>query len=336
MNIDSTGRKEFPVTTNMSNASDLKFLHIANHRHENLFQAPIMIGGFYNWHLAMNGEFNLYKMKEDSLENYDILFIGMSKPELEGYVASRIREKIGWETKTKLVICIDYSIELWQGVFNPYSLEHELMQGDLIFVSEPMMQSYVNSVLDGRKKVHHIVHPTNIDSVSQFYKPKEIRQEELAVLVHRYDNNWLAPFLATKDLPWDAHAVFLDPNMIIHLYAYYKYMRGGFEFTQYLDWVSRKMVLVDSYHKIHTYGRTAVDNACLQLPTVGSNWTYSQKYLWPDLTVEAGDVYKQKQLVRKLMENEEFYDTCVEQALEKLETYSYENRKQELLNKLYN
>ena len=24
---------------------DLKFLHLANHRHENLFTAPIMIGG---------------------------------------------------------------------------------------------------------------------------------------------------------------------------------------------------------------------------------------------------------------------------------------------------
>ena len=28
-----------------SNASSYKFLHVANHRHENLFSAPIMIGG---------------------------------------------------------------------------------------------------------------------------------------------------------------------------------------------------------------------------------------------------------------------------------------------------
>lgn len=295
-----------------------------------------MIGGFYGWHLAFGGNFHLFKAKENELENYDILFIGMSRPELEGVTASRIREKIGWESKTKLVICIDYAIELWQGVFQPYNLEKELMQADMIFVSEPMMLSHVRTLLNDRKPVFHIPHPSNLDALRQYYKPKKIRTEEIATIVHRYDNNWLDPFLVTKDLQWNNHVVLLDPNRIPELFAFFKYMKPGFEFTQYVDWVSRMWVCLDSYHKIHTYGRTAVDNACLQLPTVGADWTWAQKYLWPDLTAEAGDVYTQKQMIIKLFEDEKFYDDCVEQAMEKVELFSYENRKQDFLNKLYN
>lgn len=316
--------------------SDKKFLHVALHRHENLFNVRTMIGGFYNWHRAFEGEFNLYKTKEHALENYDILFMGMSKPELEGVVATQIRKKIGHDTKTKLVICIDYAIELWQGTFNPHALENELMQADMIFVSEPTMQSYVKALLNDRKEVHHLVHPSALDDIRRMYKPKELRSDEIIALIHRYDNNWMAPYLVTKDLPWNTWLLCLDPNILVTLYAYFKYLKAGFEFLQYLDWASRKKVMLDSYHKIHTYGRAAVDSACLQVPIVGSNWTYSQNYLWPKLTVEAGDVSKQKELIIKLFEDENFYDDVVEEAAEKVEMYSYENRVKALLDKLEN
>jgi len=315
-----------------------KFLHIANHRHENLFQAPIMIGGFYNWHLAMEGDFNLFKMKQGTLSDYDVLFIGLSKPELEGTVASIIRREIGPKegNKTKLVICIDYAIELWQNVFNPFSLENEILQADLVFVSEPQMRKWVCSVVNDRIPVHQIAHPTNIDALRTMYKPRSLRSEEIIALIHRYDNNWMAPYLATKNLPWNTHAVCLDPNIQQHIWAFFKYLHGGFEFMQYLEWASRKSAVIDSYHRIHTYGRSAVDNACLRLPTVGADWTWAQKFLWPELTVEAGDVHTQGIMLKKLFEDSNFYDECTEFAAEKVEMFSYKNRKEDLLNKLYN
>jgi len=315
---------------------DIKFLHVANHRHENLFQAPIMIGGFYNWHLAMGGEFNLFKMKEGTLNNYDVIFIGMSKPELDGACATRIRREIGTNSKTKLVICIDYAIELWQNIFNPHALETELLNADVIFISEPTMVNYVRTLLNDKVPVHHLVHPSNIDVIRKIRKPIEQRTEEIVTIIHRYDNNWLSPYLVTKDLPWNTHAVLLDGNLEKHLYAFFKYMRQGFEFTQFLDWSSRMKVVLDSYHKLHTYGRNAVDNACLGLPTVGSNWTYAQNYLWPDLATEPSDLIRQKNLITKLMTNETFYRDCVKKADKLVEKFSYKNRKQELLKILYN
>ena len=289
----------------------------------------------------MEGKFTLYGPEQKRIEDHDILFLGLSRPELDGCLASRIRKQLGDNSKTKLVVCIDYAIELWQGVFNPHNLERELMAADMIFVSEPAMKSHVEAVLSDasgkpRKTVHHICHPTNIDALRTFYKAKSLRSDEVVALIHRYDNNWMAPYLATKDLPWNTHAVLLDPGLEQQIYAYFNYVRPGVEFLQYLDWVSRMKVLVDSYHRIHTYGRTAVDNACLQIPTVGADWTYAQKLLWPDLTVAAGDVFGQKKLIIKLMENEEFYDECCEKANDKVQEFDYENSRKKLLDKLYN
>ena len=313
-----------------------KFLHVANHRHETLFNTPVMIGGFYNWHRAMQGEFSLFKAKEGSFADKDIIFIGMSRPELEGVCATKIRKEIGWDSKTKLVACIDYAVELWQNSFQPYLLEQELMQADMIFVSEPSMLSNVRTLINDRKPVHHIPHPSAIEEIQKVAVDPDLRSDEIATLIHRYDNNWIQPFMVTKDLPWNTHAVLLDGSIMPHLFAFFKYMHTGYEFMQYLQWVARKKVMLDSYHKIHTYGRSAVDCAGLQLPIVGTNWQWAQQYLWPDLTVEAGDIWSQKQLIIKLFEDDVFYKECIAKSTEKIDFFSYENRKQDLLNKLYN
>ena len=133
----------------------------------------------------------------------------------------------------------------------------------LIDFSEPAMQSHVRALVDDKKEIHHIVHPSAIDKLRQFKKDDAFKMEEIVSVIHRYDNNWIAPWLVTKDLPWNNYAVLLDPSIQVHLYAYFKYLMPGTEFTQYLEWVSRKKVILDSYHRIHNYGRSAVDAACI-------------------------------------------------------------------------
>lgn len=316
--------------------TEIKFLHTAMHRHENLFQVPVLISGFYNWHRSFNGDFKLYPSVKGSLESYDIIFIGMSKPELEGATASKIRRELGPNNKTKLVICIDYATELWPSTFNMNMLENELLQADMVFVSEPMMVSAVKSLVNDGITVHQILHPSDINSFKKFSKPRNMKSDEIIALIHRYDNNWISPYLATKDLPWNTHAVCLDANLEKHLYAYFKYINRGMECLQYMEWASRKAVIIDSYHKIRTYGRSAVEAACIGTPIVGSDVTFAQKMLFPDLTVESGDIRKQSQIITKLFKEKSFYADVVEKANDAVEFFSYENRKKELLNKLYN
>lgn len=322
--------------TQYKDTKSLRFLHLAFHIHENLFRSPIMISGFYNWHRAFEGEFSLYPGRKGRLSEYDILFVGISRPELDGVLLSQMRQEIGWETNTKIIVCIDYAIELWQGTFNPFNLEQELMQADMIFISEPTMIQHVRSLIGDRKPVHHIMHPSCIEQLHNMRKPYELRTDTIAAIIHRYDNNWLDPWLAIKNLPWDTTAVLLDPSIQIHLYAYYKFMKEGIDYMPFLDWLARQKVILDSYHRLHTYGRTAVDAACIGVPIVGTNWIHAQQLLWPDLTVECGDTIGQEKIIRQLMTDKEFYDNCVEQAWDKVQEFSYANKKIELLNKLYN
>lgn len=249
---------------------------------------------------------------------------------------SRIRQEIGWDTKTKVVVVIDYAHELWQSTFNPWQLENELMQADMIFTAEPTMGSAVNAIIGGRKPVHHIVHPSNVDAIEQISKPIENRMDQMASIIHRYDNNWLSVHLVDKNLSIDNHVVLLDPGIELQVLAFFKFTKHGFKFTEYLNWVSQCKLILDSYHKIHTYGRTPVDNASLKMPTVGSDWTYSQQYLWPELTVPAGDVWAQVKIIEKLLKEKEFYTDCVEYASEKVDRYRYPNRVKEFMEKLYN
>lgn len=322
----------------MSNPkNDPKFLHLAYHIHDNLFQDRIMIGGFYNWHKVFDGDFSLYRNKAGNLEDYDILFCGLSRPELDGIMISKMRQEIGWDSNTKIVVVIDYARELWVNTFNPWSLERELLQADMIFTAEPSMGRAVTALIQNRRPVFHIPHPSNTDAIQEIAKPTDQRLEAMATIIHRYDNNWYDMFLVDKNLDnIDNHVVLLDPNIELQILAYFKFTKHGFQFTQYLEWVSNLKMVLDSYHKIHTYGRTAVDNASLQLPTVGSDWTWSQKYLWPSLTVPAGDVWSQVAVIKKLLSDNEFYLDAVEYASDKVDLYRYQNRKQDLLNKLYN
>jgi hypothetical protein len=41
-------------------------------------------------------------------------------------------------------------------------------------------------------------------------------------------------------------------------------------------------------------------------------------------------------MIQKLFAEPKFYDDCIETAMEKVELFSYENRKKDLLDKLYN
>lgn len=210
------------------------------------------------------------------------------------------------------------------------------MQADMIFTAEPNMGHAVNSVVKGRRPVYHIVHPSNVDNIKEIAKPVDQRLDAMASILHRYDNNWYDLHLVDKNIDIDNHVVMLDSSIELQILAYFKFTKAGFQFTKYLEWVSNMKLVLDSYHKIHTYGRTAVDNASLKLPTVGASWTYAQVDLWPTLTAEPGDVWEQANLINRLIKDKEFYLDAVEYAEEKVEKYRYANRKQEFLDKLYN
>ena len=90
-----------------------------------------------------------------------------------------------------------------------------------------------------------------------------------------------------------------------------------------MDFMSRQLVCLDSYHRIHTYGRTCTDCAAIGLPLVGTKLQYLQNSLFPKLCTEPYDIFEQQNLLDKLLDDKSFYQEVVEYGYQKSEDYGF-------------
>jgi hypothetical protein len=302
-----------------------KFLHLAHHIHDQLLRAPILIGGFYNWHRVVSGEFDLLSHKRGKLKEYDIIFLGLSRPEMEGLMISRIREEIGENSNTLIVVCVDYAIEIWHQTFNMHALELELKKADIIFTGEPMMKNQLEALTG--MPIELVPHPTNTRVVKQFGIPIEQRQPAIVCLIHRYNNDWIPPYLVVKDFK-DIHnyAIMLDGSQqnIITKMPFFQFVRPGVDYEPWINFVKQAKIVLDSYHNMHTYGRNVVDCACLKVPVVGTDQVYAQPILFPDLTTKPNDILEQRKLVARLKSDLDFYKKVTDYAFEKVDDFGYD------------
>lgn len=303
-----------------------KFLHVAYHIHQQLFQDGLMISGFYNWHRAFGGEFSYFPQCQDKLEEYDIIFVGISKPELDGCLLSLIREKLSKDTNTIIVACVDYAVEMWQNTFNPIHMKIELEKSDFIFAAETSMISHIKALLPHRD-IYHLVHPTDTLALkSRFVKDYDLRRNALISVIHRYDNNWLDMHLATSGInDIDTYALMLDPSIEVELLKFFKFTKRPVSYGNFMEFLSEAKICIESYHRMHSYGRVAVECACVKVPIVSTDMVTSAKMLWPETTIPAGDVYAQKRMIRKLIDDKDFYKEVTEKAFNNVEVVGYQN-----------
>ena len=316
-------KPEFKVTKKLFRP---KFVHLAHHIHDNLLRAPFLIGGFYNWHRVLSGEFKLHAQTKGTLKNYDIIFMGLSRPEMEGLLISEIREELGNNSNTKIVVCVDYAIEIWHNTFNMKALQRELQIPNIVFTGEPKMKNQLE-VLTGRK-VHLLEHPTNTRVIKQLALPIDQRKNAILCLIHRYNNDWIPPYLVVKDFhDIDNYAILLDGSQsnIIQRMPFFQYVRPGTEYDQWLDFARQGKILLDSYHNIHTYGRNSVDCACLRVPVIGTNLVHAQNILWPQLTTEPNDLIHQRDLVARLKSDQDFYKEVTDYAYDNVDQFGYQS-----------
>jgi hypothetical protein len=306
-----------------------KFIHVAAHIFDDLVHAPMMVSGIYNWHRVFEGKFKKFEDVKDTLHEYDIVFMSINALDLNVQLASRIRERI--DNSTKLVIAIDYGIELWQGQLNARWLASELQQGDMVFGGEPMICNYCNVLLENKVVVHEMAHPTNVDALAVKRIPIDQRDDEIVAFIHMYDNNWFSPWMVTHDLPWKTTAVMMNHTIEPHMRGWFEYYRRGGHWEEYQNWVATKSVVVDSYHRIHSYGRNAIQCAVMETPSIGTSWVSSQMNLWPRLTTEPDDVTRQRELLKQIMTERSFREDCIAYAASKIGEYNYDERKGKFL-----
>jgi hypothetical protein len=306
-----------------------KFLHVAYHIHQQLFQDGMMISGFYNWHRVFKGDFdyeNLNKTQQNIKDDvYDIIFVGISRPEITGCIISDIRHKLPKNSKAIIVACVDYAVEMWQGVFNPNHLKYELDQADFIFAAELSMVSHVKSLLPHRQ-IYHILHPTDIVTLKKMCKPEELRRNALLAIIHRYDNNWLDMHLATKNLDMiDVYGCMLDGGIEVEILPFFQFTKKPDSYGKFVDFLSEAKICIDSYHRMHSYGRMGVECACLKVPFISTTSVTSALMLWPETTIQSGYTYDQENMVRKVLEDKDFCKKVVDEAYKRVDICNYEN-----------
>lgn len=318
----------------------MKFLHLSPHIHDVLFQDNIMISGFYCINLAFNsypnwtGEFGYLRTYYGKLKNYDLIYVCCAKPELEGRIIDQIRNEIGYGKDAPVLVgSVDYACELWDMPFNPLQLRDQLEKCDIIVASEPALRSTLHALMNDRT-IYLLPHPTNIDSIKQFRKPINARQFNIAALIHRYDNNWKTIFMVLyrmielkqkgREMP-DLEAILLsgDETAKIELMPFFGKIQMGMPYPQQMEYLGRQLICVDSYHRLHTYGRTVVDCAAIGLPLVGTKLQYLQNFLFPRLTTDPYDLYAQQDLVQRLVEDKTFYQEVVDYAYSKVDEYGF-------------
>ena len=91
---------------------------------------------------------------------------------------------------------------------------------------------------------------------------------------------------------------------------------NGINYLPWMDWYEFMLELSKCKYGIQTYqssaGQFPLNCAYLGIPCIGYNDINTQRDLFPDLSVERGDVFSARQLASRLQTDKDFYDTNVE------------------------
>jgi len=237
---------------------------------------------------------------------------------------------------------VDYAVQMWKEVdaFSPGYMKHVLEQCDFLFTSEPIQGHAMYALLEGRKDIYLIHHPTNIAPLKKIgLSKKNVKSDIIRTVIHRYDNEWYMPYLVNQAYRSCGYAfpnifVLLDgnQNFMTHLKSLgIDHVEFGCQHSDWVERVAETYAGVDSYHWFNNYGRSPVEFASLNTPLIGSDCTDLQPILFPELTTPRGHVDEQGELLIRLVKDKKFYRECQDYAFDKVENYGYDASKEKFL-----
>jgi len=350
------------------NFNNINLQMLAHHKHHILYENPLLIGGFYNWPKVFYrpNNFTLWddatiprRVKEEDInvllavlsrpENLSFMGDSMQRQKLPyGYMAGKIEHPSltvenmeGLHNTAKdikkmfgiqVVGGLDYAVEMWSqiDVFNNRLLAKNLQAYNKVFVAEPAQGHLVYQLLDRKKDIYFLPHPTNTMALKYETKDINTKAKTIRTLVHRYDLQWAVPEMVAKEAPkrgYENIAVTLEGHeqFVTQLQSNGLTVESGKAHTEWVKILANTFAIVDSYHGVHSYGRSVVESACCRTPHIGSDVTYMQKHLFPELTTKPYDVVHQADLLNRLISDPKFYKGCVDYAYEAVEAVNYDN-----------
>ena len=306
----------------------MKFAHIAREFFDTRSMRFIPTG-IYQWYRAFDGEQILFQNLED-IESYDILFVNLTGMDFE--LPFLLRKKLGDNSNTKLIACVDYGLEYWKRTLNHFEmLKLSLNCCDLVFSSEIRQKEHLEVLLE--REVPLIYHPIDLEAISELRTPK--RESYCTIISHLYDGEVLLPHFVFRDIPIKTQ-FFLPQGNAENLKIFYdRVFLWSANHDTFLERFRHSLIGFDSLVGHHNQGRFQMEGAALQIPIIGTNYSTIQKILYPELTTEPLAIKKQRKLILRLLEDEDFYCEVVEYASEKIKELNLANCKERLLKALF-
>jgi glycosyltransferase involved in cell wall biosynthesis len=152
--------------------------------------------------------------------------------------------------------------------------------------------------------------------------------------VHGYDQAFMSGALAIEAAnidhgKWFTAAIGGGINQATDGHLFDEFV-DQIQFPQLMKFVADLYCAIETY-RIRSYGRLTVEAACLGVPVIGSNIVSAQKRCFPDLCTETSQPSKTALLLRRLINEPEFWSACAAKAVQAADYYSFKNCKAMML-----
>lgn len=308
-------------------SKDIKFLLCTNYIHQILLDEELTRTGLYQWLNVFRGEVKLPRDVDD-YNKYDIIQVNLSGQDV--HLIGDIREALKNNKHTKLVVNNDYTTEMWQQAFEyPSILKLELSFADMIFGTEYYQSTAISEV--AKRRAFIIPHPADVKRLKSLTKPP--KKDIISTIWRRYDKFSLIPSLCVRDHGLVTQLIGYDKDLDPKPYTtttYYDFVLQGTNYMDFCNQLAESRIVYDPF-TWHSYSRTTVDTAALGVAVVGSNRTQSMNICYPYTICDPYDVHTARKLIRRLLDDKEFYDKVVNTALSNVEFYNHNNSKERYL-----
>ena len=286
----------------------------------------IQLSGLYLWSRAFNmhgkaGTINTIWRKED-LEDYDIIHVNYTPS--NNQLPSVIREELGTDSSTTLVVNVDLDIKYWgqNWAYYLHNFKRDLEAADILFHVEPKGGELINHLFE--LDVHTNPHPVDVRNMYDYML--EVKEPIIGTIFHRYFPNTLLPYAAQKSIPLRRILFGFQPTGkqgIVANAGMFDQILKYQHFKEYVMEVAKCAIGFDLYDG-YSYGRATIEFAGLGVPAVVSN-TIQASHLFPQTSVHPYDTKGAEAILQKLYDDPEFCNEVILEAHEGCKIYSLEN-----------
>jgi hypothetical protein len=313
------------------NTKEIKYVLVTDFIHQSLLDEHLVRTGLYMWQNVFRGTVkNLQDI--ENINDFDIVQVNLSGQDMR--LVGDVKSKLTNE-KTKVVANNDYTSEMWSASFpHPSTVKREVADADMVFGTE-YFQSTALSEIIGRT-VYVIPHPCDVKRLKTLEKPEQ--KDIISTIWRRYDKHSYVPSLAVKNVGLRTHLIGYDKSQDAKVWmttTLYDKVYQGTNYDDFCKQLAQSKIVYNPF-TFHSYDRAGVDCAALGVALIGSNRTQSNVLCYPHTSVDPYDVKGARQLIKRLLTDEDFYKMVVETAKEKSEFYNHQNSKQRYLEALYN